>query len=33
LPDAERHAAVDALRAHPSAQAPVVADAIAWAVR
>ena len=33
LPPAERTAALDALRTQPSAQAPVVADAIAWALR
>jgi len=33
LPEAERAAALEALRAQPSAQAPVVADAIAWALR
>ena len=31
LPEAERLTALEALRAQPSAQAPVVADAIAWA--
>lgn len=31
LPDADRQAALDTLAQHPSASAPVVADAIAWA--
>ncbi len=31
LPEAQRHTALDALRTQGSAQAPVVADAIAWA--
>ena len=33
LPEAERTTALEALRTQPSAQAPVVADAIAWALR
>ena len=33
LPEGERLTALEALRAHPSAQQPVVADAIAWALR
>jgi hypothetical protein len=31
LPEAARRTAIDTLRTHPSAQAPLVADAIAWA--